>query len=237
MCQPDRNHKLPPTASSNFRSELNFAVYENDVLFGRNKNAHSHTGNKRFRQLIQELRQEYQDAHFRQEKSIITLKIIDIICTIRGGRFLKYDANEGWQCVSETDRYEKVSHALRSARAPACQPLMKKEVKEKDDIPVHLDHRKEAPVEEEIMKEDNIPVHRDHRKGAHISFKTLIQEQQRLFRMLVDSERKDKAESHELANCDDGAPHPLTNFDSNGFEDFDEESVRMLCGVLDIEDI
>lgn len=95
----------------------NEIIGEHDVLLGRTKEAHSNPGNHEFRRLVHCYRLDYQHARFRKEKNAITYQIIDKVTQL-GGRFLKYCAASGtYEPISDADCYEKVSHALRSARA------------------------------------------------------------------------------------------------------------------------
>lgn len=90
----------------------------NDVLCSRDKLSYSHPGNKRFRQLVIQYREKYQNAPSRAVKSKITF---EIVATIKecGGRFVKQDETTGvWEEVTKDYAHEKVSHALRSARDP-----------------------------------------------------------------------------------------------------------------------
>ncbi len=89
-----------------------------DVVCGRDKVAHTHSGNKYFRHIIQSYRDRYQRAKRREEKSRITAEIISIVES-RGGRFLKLgEGNGNWVEVDAASVHEKVSHALRSAKDP-----------------------------------------------------------------------------------------------------------------------
>jgi osmotically-inducible protein OsmY len=92
-------------------------VQEQDVLWGRTKIAHAHTGNAAFRRLVRKYRCQYQETKIRDEKAKIVRTIM--ACTSSaGGRFLKSVDDKGkiWYSVSATQTYHKVSHALRSAR-------------------------------------------------------------------------------------------------------------------------
>lgn len=89
-----------------------------DVVCGRDRLSHSHRGNKRFRQIIQTYREQYQTANRREEKTRITGEIVSIVES-SGGRFLKVEESSGeWVGVDSASIHEKVSHALRSARDP-----------------------------------------------------------------------------------------------------------------------
>jgi hypothetical protein len=119
------------TSSNGFsRTRTNGGVQAQDVLFGRDKSAHHHPGNKRFRSIVQAYRETYQNATRRGEKNRITNDIIGLVRD-HGGRFLrKYDETLAtdtprrvgdccWVEVKDSAViYEKVSHALRSAKEP-----------------------------------------------------------------------------------------------------------------------
>ena len=180
-------------------------------------------GNKRFRELIQAFRKEYQDARLRREKRYITLQIIHIISSIRGGRFLKYDDQQNeWYAVGKSERYEKVSHALRSARAPASVCSFRHQhPTQKKDIPIKLEN-------------------------APISFGKLMQNH--FFRLLEDQDLKvELSRPNEPVKCDKEATLS-TQFDADGFDidgfdiddcfsvdGFDEESIEILCELCDTE--
>mmetsp|Transcript_14227 Transcript_14227/g.22228 ORF Transcript_14227/g.22228 Transcript_14227/m.22228 type:complete len:256 (+) Transcript_14227:64-831(+) len=85
-----------------------------DIICGRSKLSHNHTGNKRFRIIVDMNRERYQHAPSRGDKTRITQEIMDMIrCS--GGRFLKW-MDDRWMDASEDYVREKVSHALRSAK-------------------------------------------------------------------------------------------------------------------------
>ena len=88
------------------------------VVCGRDKLAQSHPGNKFFRNLVQSHRERYQDAHRRKDKKAVATGIIDTILH-HGGCFLRFDdETRSWVELDQAESYEKVSHALRSAKAP-----------------------------------------------------------------------------------------------------------------------
>jgi hypothetical protein len=133
-----------------------------DVLCGRDKLSHAHSGNKRFRKIIEKHREEYQTAQNRESKTSITTKIIQLIES-SGGRFLKKDDDtDKWEVVTEAYAKEKVSHALRSAKDPNRPKVKKRRV-----IPKYIP----TPREEEI-------------------FQAALRDQQRIFKSLVSKERQ-----------------------------------------------
>ncbi|KAL3933413.1 MAG: hypothetical protein SGBAC_010411 [Bacillariaceae sp.] len=105
-----------------------------DVLCGRDKISHAHIGNKRFRQIIETHREEYQTAPSRDSKTTITCRIVAMIRE-SGGRFLKQNAKTNqWEDVGDGYAREKVSHALRSAKDPN-RPRIKKPRKVTKHVP------------------------------------------------------------------------------------------------------
>jgi len=102
-------------------------IRNHDVLCGRQRHCHEHAGNKRFRAMVQHYRQQYQSSNRRDEKSILTRAIIDDIRR-KGGRFLKYNpTHRTFVPLDEANTYEKVSHALRSARDSSSTKEKRKE--------------------------------------------------------------------------------------------------------------
>lgn len=93
-------------------------VQPKDVLCGRDRRAHNHPGNKRFRTIVQSYREKYQNAPRREDKNRITNEIIQrVLC--EGGRFLRLEEETGdWVLVDSSGAHDKVSHALRSAKEP-----------------------------------------------------------------------------------------------------------------------
>lgn len=86
-----------------------------DILCGRGQNS-NHPGNAKFRELVNHYKQPYTEARCRNDKSVITQKIVaelrenDSPC-----RFLLKDpATNRWYAVSDLYARDKVSHALRS---------------------------------------------------------------------------------------------------------------------------
>ena len=100
---------------------------DNDVYCGRDRLAHTHLGNKIFRDLVRTFRFSYQNARRRAEKTKITSEIIAAIHA-EGGRFIKRDDDTGkFSKLDAAGIHDKVSHALRSAKAPAKPETIKEE--------------------------------------------------------------------------------------------------------------
>ena len=131
-----------------------------DVLCGRDHESFFHEGNRRFRAIIAMNCERYQNAKSRDDKYLISDEIISEI----GGYFLRKDpATNMWHDIGPHSAHEKVSHALRSAKAPS---VPKKRVPRKK--------RTIAP--------------RSATKGASSVYDTLLAEQQCIFRELLQAD-------------------------------------------------
>ena len=126
-----------------------------DVICGTNKLSHAHVGNKRFRDIVEMIRERYQTAPSRDEKTRITCEIVSAIRSHRpGGRFLKINADTNkWDDVGDEYAREKVSHALRYRKK-----------------------RKAVPTKHTNQESD--------------VFATILEDQQRIFRRLVDDQEQ-----------------------------------------------
>lgn len=138
---------------------LDIELEENDIVCGRDKLTHSHIGNKRFRRVIESNRERYQTATSREEKTRITIELVEMLQSSRpGGRFLKKDPSSGaWLEVGDEYVREKVSHALRSAKDPN-----------------RIRVRKKRKVVQRIFTDDE-----------NRTFNELLEDQQRIFDSLV----------------------------------------------------
>jgi hypothetical protein len=86
----------------------------NDVLLGRGKGFQQHSGNVRYRYLIEEHYNQYESSS-KMEKKKLTEEVVRIIKE-PSGRFLKEDS-AGWAEVEDGVARFKVSHAFRSMRS------------------------------------------------------------------------------------------------------------------------
>lgn len=84
-----------------------------DVLCGRGGATNAHTGNKRYRELVQQHQEQYLCAK-KRDKSIIAKKIVESVRSV-GGRFLKkvHEERNEWVEVADKKAAEKTSQALR----------------------------------------------------------------------------------------------------------------------------
>jgi len=194
-------------------------IGEDDVLCGREKYATQHIGNKRFRNLVQTFRKQYQRTKQRREKGKITKQIIETI-RASGGRFLKFDKAEAcWTELAEEEIYEKVSHALRSARGPAGIQIKKKEPKRAMRLP------------EPIFMSNGSPFIKDQ------ALETMFARQQAIFQGMLGNAERDSddqisivsllSDSTELSNA--GECHPAMISD-----DLDPHLFSMIDTSIDV---
>jgi hypothetical protein len=86
---------------------------ENDVLLGRGGRANNHVGNKRYLKIKEDIQDEYMKAN-KNEKTVLSQKLVEIITKERDGRFLKLDeAAKRWYVVDNLTARKKASQTLR----------------------------------------------------------------------------------------------------------------------------
>jgi hypothetical protein len=105
--------------------------HEHDVMYGRGGGTNHHTGNKRYRQLVEDRKLEYVNSK-RLDKPLVALEIIrNWRGQIPPGRFLKMDEKTGtWLDVGDKKAREKTSQALRE-KAPLIRKQQEEEEEEK----------------------------------------------------------------------------------------------------------
>jgi len=122
----------------------------NDIICGRGKSI-AHKGNARFRQLISEKKAEYQAAKRREDKSRITVEIVEELR--KTSKFLLKDPKlKLWFEVGEEYQKEKVSHALRSRGKEECRnkrPKPKKKMTRKLQQSPAMDEAVESLIQEQ----------------------------------------------------------------------------------------
>uniref|UniRef100_A0A7S2A7E7 DUF6824 domain-containing protein n=1 Tax=Trieres chinensis TaxID=1514140 RepID=A0A7S2A7E7_TRICV len=105
-------NRAKPTTKAPTHEIENPQFSDQDVLCGRGGATNNHPGNRYFRKLVQESREEY----FLAKKTIkgqISLRIVATICA-QGGRFLKKNKCNGeWCDIGEKQATAKTSQALR----------------------------------------------------------------------------------------------------------------------------
>jgi hypothetical protein len=91
----------------------------NDVLFGRDTGSSSYVGNRTFRTLAEDLKEDYNYAHKNKEKNKIARELFNNVRSL-GGRFLKQAKTETlededvWYEVEEKVALEKCKQLLRT---------------------------------------------------------------------------------------------------------------------------
>jgi len=121
--QPETNSSNPfvHCIADEVESSSSFHLLANDIVCSRNNTAaHRNPGNKRYNDVIQTYGQHYQACTKRDEKTRLTLKVIQIVSEY-GGRFVKFDEQtQQWTELDAQAKKEKVSHALRSVKKRPC---------------------------------------------------------------------------------------------------------------------
>lgn len=147
----------------------------NDIICGRGKSI-AHSGNQKFRQLVLQRKEEYQAARRREEKTRLTIEIVDKLRSgPESGRFLLKDPKlQLWFEVDEEYMKEKVSHALRS------RP--------------NEDRRKRLkPKKKPTKKQQKSP-------AVDQTVEALIKEQQELLKSVIERERASGIDRQELTS-------------------------------------
>ena len=86
-----------------------------DVLMGRGKAYHESPGNIRYRTLIDQNVDRYEEGS-KKDKTLLAMRIVDIIGE-SNGRFLREDETTGgWFEVDENEARAKVTHSFRNLR-------------------------------------------------------------------------------------------------------------------------
>lgn len=87
---------------------------DTDVMCGRGRGTNFHAGNVRFRQMVEDRKEEYREST-RIEKPLVSLRIVrEWRAQSPPGRFLKLNKNTGkWHDVGDEKAREKTSQALR----------------------------------------------------------------------------------------------------------------------------
>eukprot|EP00979_Chaetoceros_neogracilis_P001615 scaffold279_cov246-Chaetoceros_neogracile.AAC.8 len=117
----------------------------NDVLYGRGGGTNHHTGNKRYRKMVEGRKVDYVNSK-RLDKPLVALNIIQ---RWRGqkppGRFLKFDdKKESWLDVGDKKAREKTSQALRE-KAPLLRKQQEEQRQEVSDNSSHVEETSRSP--------------------------------------------------------------------------------------------
>lgn len=95
-------------------------VSDNDILLGRGGVTNTHSGNKKYRQLVHEKQREYLAAR-KLQKATVAMSIVTTIMS-NGGRFLQLNDKDEWFEVTAEKAREKTSQALRE-KAPELRKI------------------------------------------------------------------------------------------------------------------
>lgn len=89
---------------------------EFDILSGRGGKSNHHTGNKRFRQIVAEMKSKYRTTSDKEDKTALSRAIVKYILE-NGGRFLKKEAGKHcWTVMTIAEARKKTSQALRETK-------------------------------------------------------------------------------------------------------------------------
>jgi len=104
----------PPSTASGVKQEETTEGTPShlDILCGQSRSCASHSGNKRFQDILEKYAPTYNSVDSKHDKMALTKEIVQGI-TNEGGRFLKFKDGE-WQEISTVAARDKVSHALRT---------------------------------------------------------------------------------------------------------------------------
>eukprot|EP00526_Cylindrotheca_closterium_P019275 CAMPEP_0113617342 /NCGR_PEP_ID=MMETSP0017_2-20120614/8726_1 /TAXON_ID=2856 /ORGANISM="Cylindrotheca closterium" /LENGTH=220 /DNA_ID=CAMNT_0000526725 /DNA_START=203 /DNA_END=865 /DNA_ORIENTATION=- /assembly_acc=CAM_ASM_000147 len=116
---PDHGDQLQQQGQIEFHYDPAYGIKTpepNDIVCGRGKMTVAHPGNRRFRRLVNNRKEDYQKARRRDHKTRITLELVqELRGGPDGGRFLLYDTRTRlWYEVGDGYAREKISHSLRS---------------------------------------------------------------------------------------------------------------------------
>lgn len=93
-------------------------VREWDVLCGRGGRSNHHAGNKRYRNVVREMKAMYKTVEEKTAKTDTSRAIVEHVCNY-GGRFLKKDEIAGrWYVLTKAEARRKTAQALRESKEP-----------------------------------------------------------------------------------------------------------------------
>jgi len=91
-------------------------VSDVDVLCGRGGKSNHHPGNKRYRQVVGEIKNMYRNTAIKTVKTDLSRAIVDHVCAY-GGRFVKKEEITGrYYLLNKAEARKKTSQALREAK-------------------------------------------------------------------------------------------------------------------------
>jgi hypothetical protein len=91
-------------------------IREWDILSGRGGKSNHHKGNKRFRQVVAEMKAKYKTTDAKTDKTALSKAIVEYVNGY-GGRFLKKDAGQSaYRVMTKAEARKKTSQALRETK-------------------------------------------------------------------------------------------------------------------------
>lgn len=114
---PPNIHQQPATCNPD-GSRLYITVIQDwDVLCGRGGKSNHHSGNKRYRHVVSEMKNMYRQTEAKQVKTDLSRAIVEHVCNY-GGRFVKPEAATGrYYVLDKAEARKKTSQALRETKA------------------------------------------------------------------------------------------------------------------------
>ena len=87
-----------------------------DIIAGRGGKSNHHYGNKRYRQVVSEMKMMYRSTEAKTVKTDLSRAIVDHVCGY-GGRFVKKDDSGRYYLLTKSEARKKTSQALRETKA------------------------------------------------------------------------------------------------------------------------
>lgn len=94
----------------------NIILFASIIFLAGGKSNH-HLGNKRYRQVVSEMKNMYRSTEAKTVKTDLSRAIVDHVCSY-GGRFVKKDSASGrYYLLTKAEARKKTSQALRETKA------------------------------------------------------------------------------------------------------------------------
>lgn len=107
---------LPQTAPQENREVEDSDIRDWDVLCGRGGKSNHHPGNKRYRQVVAEMKAKYRGTAAKTDKTALSRAIVDYVNGY-GGRFIKKNSKAGkYILLTKAEARKKTSQALRETK-------------------------------------------------------------------------------------------------------------------------
>ena len=90
-------------------------ILETDILCGRGGKSNNHDGNKRYRRIIGDFRQQYRGTSTKNDKTALSRRIVENV-NRDGVRFLKMNNMDQWVVLTMGEARGKIAQALRETK-------------------------------------------------------------------------------------------------------------------------